>query len=70
MAVGRDAFFSTGLMQDMARHYRADLAIFSELAHAMMLEMNWQQAAVYLLHWLDARFARRAKAGFHHPAMV
>ena len=70
MAAGRDAFFSTGLMQDMARHYRADIRIFPELAHAMMLEMNWQQAADYLLHWLDTRFARRAKAGFHHPAMV
>jgi len=63
MAAGRDAFFSTGLMQDMARHYRAELAIFPELAHAMMLELNWRQAADALLHWLEARLARRAKAG-------
>ena len=58
MAAGRDAFFSTGLMQDMARHYRADLVIFPDLAHAMMLEMSWRQAADYLLYWLEARFAR------------
>ncbi|HYQ91165.1 MAG TPA: alpha/beta hydrolase [Candidatus Competibacteraceae bacterium] len=58
MAAGRDAFFSTGLMQDMARYYRADLALFPDLAHAMMLEMNWQQAAEYLLYWLGVRFAR------------
>jgi pimeloyl-ACP methyl ester carboxylesterase len=58
MGAGRDAFFSEGLMQDMARHYGAEIAIFPELAHAMMLEVSWQQAADYLLNWLDARFVR------------
>lgn len=56
MGAGRDAFFSTGLVRETARHYRTEAVILPELAHAMMLEANWRQAADCLLAWLDARF--------------
>jgi pimeloyl-ACP methyl ester carboxylesterase len=52
MGAAQDAFFSTGLMHSIARHYHAEVVIVPEIAHAMMLEANWQQAAEPLLHWL------------------
>ncbi len=58
MGAGRDAFFSTGLTREIARHYGTEAVILPDLAHAMMLEAGWRQAADCLLHWLDTRFVR------------
>lgn len=52
MGAARDAFFSSGLMHSIARHYHAEVVIIPNIAHAMMLETNWEQAAEQLLHWL------------------
>jgi pimeloyl-ACP methyl ester carboxylesterase len=52
MGAAQDAFFSTGLIHSIARHYHAEVVIFPDMAHAMMLETNWEQAAKHLLHWL------------------
>ena len=57
MGAGRDAFFSTGLIKDVAQHYQTEAVIFPDMAHAMMLESNWEQAALHLLHWLNQQFA-------------
>lgn len=59
MGAAQDAFFSTGLMHSIAQHYRTEVVIFPEMAHAMMLEANWEQAAEHLLHWLRSSFPAR-----------
>jgi pimeloyl-ACP methyl ester carboxylesterase len=56
MGAAQDAFFSTGLIRSIARHYNAEVVIFPDMAHAMMLEANWKQPADHLLHWLRACF--------------
>jgi pimeloyl-ACP methyl ester carboxylesterase len=52
MGAAEDAFFSPGLMHSIARHYRAEVVIIPQMAHAMMLEANWEHAAKQLLRWL------------------
>ena len=58
MGAERDAFFSPGLMKDIAHYYKTDAIIIPDMAHAMMLESHWQLAANHLLDWLEVRFAR------------
>lgn len=53
MGAARDAFFSTALIRSIARHYNAEVTIVADMAHAMMLETNWRQAADHLLNWLE-----------------
>jgi len=48
-----DVFVSPAIVEETARWYKADVHIFPEMAHAMMLEMNWREVADYLLAWLD-----------------
>jgi alpha-beta hydrolase superfamily lysophospholipase len=55
---GRDAFFSPGLVRDTARHYGTEALIFPDLAHALMLEADWEQPADHLRRWLEARLTR------------
>lgn len=52
MGAAQDAFFSPGLMHSIARHYHAEVVIIPQMAHAMMLEANWEHAAEQLLGWL------------------
>ncbi|HHW76325.1 MAG TPA: alpha/beta hydrolase [Xanthomonadaceae bacterium] len=62
----RDVFISPALVREIARFYRAELEIFPNMAHAMMLESNWRAVAEYLLDWLaravDVRPATAAAA--------
>lgn len=56
MGGGKDAFFTAGLIKDMARTYGTEAVIFPDLAHALMLEWDWQQVADRLLAWLHTHF--------------
>ena len=49
----RDVFVSPPLIRETARFYQADHHIFPNMAHAMMLEANWQDAAAYLRGWIE-----------------
>lgn len=49
-----DAFFPPSIVKLTATVYQAQLHIFEKIAHAMMLENNWQKVADYLVNWLDA----------------
>jgi pimeloyl-ACP methyl ester carboxylesterase len=48
-----DVFVSPALVEETARWYKAELHIFPDMAHAMMLEMRWNEVADYLLSWLE-----------------
>lgn len=48
-----DIFVAPSIVLETARFYQTDTHIFSRMAHAMMLEQNWQELADYLLHWLE-----------------
>ncbi|MFO1372468.1 MAG: alpha/beta fold hydrolase [Candidatus Competibacteraceae bacterium] len=48
-----DVFIAPALVEQTARFYHAEVKIFPNMAHAMMLESNWQDAADYLLGWLE-----------------
>ncbi|MBZ4194132.1 MAG: alpha/beta hydrolase [Candidatus Contendobacter sp.] len=48
-----DVFISPAMVRETARFYRTDAWIFPNMAHAMMLEMNWREAADVLLDWLE-----------------
>lgn len=56
MGAGRDALISTHLVNDTARYYQAEVILFPDLAHVMMLEVGWMEVADYLLHWLKKRY--------------
>jgi pimeloyl-ACP methyl ester carboxylesterase len=59
MGAGQDAFISAGLVAETAQYYGADAVSFPDLAHAMMLETGWKEAADYLLYWLERSFNSR-----------
>lgn len=48
-----DAFFPPSLIKWTAQSYGTQAHIFPQMAHAMMLETNWQQAADNILSWLE-----------------
>lgn len=48
-----DVFVSPAIVEETARWYKAELQIFPDMAHAMMLEMSWRKVADYLLDWLE-----------------
>jgi pimeloyl-ACP methyl ester carboxylesterase len=58
----RDVFISPALIKDTARFYSADDHIFSNMAHAMMLEANWHEVASYLRDWMMKVIDRQATA--------
>ncbi|HRD64686.1 MAG TPA: alpha/beta hydrolase [Candidatus Competibacter sp.] len=58
----QDTFVSPALVRDTARFYRAECHIFQSMAHAMMLESNWQEVAEYLLGWLERAVETRPEA--------
>lgn len=48
----RDTLIPPPFLATTARAFAADLQIFPEMAHAMMLEMNWRSVADGILKWL------------------
>jgi pimeloyl-ACP methyl ester carboxylesterase len=48
-----DVLVSPTLVLGTAKFYNAECHIFPNMAHAMMLESNWQIVAAYLLSWID-----------------
>lgn len=57
-----DIFVSPAMVRETARFYRAECHICPNMAHAMMLELNWQEVADYLLDWITRSFDRQTKA--------
>lgn len=57
-----DVFISVAMVRETARHYRTEAHIFSNMAHAMMLEMNWREAAEHALGWLESTVATQPSA--------
>ena len=57
MGAEHDVFISTRLVQDTARYYQTEAVTFTDMAHAMMLEAEWERVAGHLVGWLDSRFA-------------
>lgn len=54
MVVGAeaDAFFTRSMVESTARVYGVTAEIFPDIAHAMMLERNWQYVADRIIAWL------------------
>ena len=49
-----DVFVSPAMVEETARFYNnAEVRIFPNMAHAMMMELNWREPADYLLDWLE-----------------
>jgi pimeloyl-ACP methyl ester carboxylesterase len=49
----KDAFFPPGAIESTARVYGVKAEIFPGMAHAMMLEPEWQSVADRIIDWLD-----------------
>lgn len=62
MGAQQDVFVSPAMVQETARFYRTEAQILPNMAHAMMLEMNWQEAAERLLGWLNRTIDARTAA--------
>lgn len=56
MVVGgeADAFFTPAMIESTARMYGVTAEMFPDIAHAMMLERNWQLVADKIIAWLRA----------------
>lgn len=52
LAAGNDTLFTVDEQRTTARAYNAKLVVIDNMAHDVMLENNWQDAAVALLDWL------------------
>ncbi len=50
------------MVRETARFYRTEAQIIPNMAHAMMLELNWCEAADSLLNWLEQTVAARPAA--------
>lgn len=48
----RDELITPKFVEKTARAYNADYKILPRLAHAVMLERNWQTAADFMINWL------------------
>ena len=53
MGAQNDQFIPTELVLETAHFYRTWAEILPDMAHAMMLELNWRDAAKLLLGWLE-----------------
>ncbi|MDB5808919.1 MAG: putative hydrolase or acyltransferase of alpha/beta superfamily [Betaproteobacteria bacterium] len=53
MGAETDAFFTQGMIEATARVYGVAADIVPGIAHAMMLEENWQVVADRLIAWLQ-----------------
>ncbi|MEM6321022.1 MAG: alpha/beta hydrolase [Bacteroidota bacterium] len=54
----KDAIITVGENKHTARVQNADFQLLRELAHDMMLEINWQQSAKRMLEWLEDKYAQ------------
>ena len=52
MGAQNDVFVSPAMVRETARFYRTEAQIIPNMAHAMMLEAHWHEAADILLDWL------------------
>jgi pimeloyl-ACP methyl ester carboxylesterase len=50
----RDPFIYQGALEQTARTYGTRPEVFAGMAHAMMIDYDWEKAAVRILHWLEA----------------
>ena len=50
---GRDAFFPIATIESTARMRGVEAEIFPDMAHALMLERDWQQVADRIVDWLQ-----------------
>ena len=50
----QDAFFPPAIVENTARVYGIEAEIFPGMAHAMMLEPEWQLVADRIIEWLDS----------------
>ncbi len=57
-----DVFISPAMVRETARFYRTEAQIVPDMAHAMMLELSWREAADPLLNWLEQVVATRPAA--------
>ena len=58
-----DVFVSPAMVEETARFYNnTEVRIFPNMAHAMMLELNWREPADYLLDWLECAVNPQAVA--------
>lgn len=57
-----DVFISESMVRDTARFYRTQARIFPGMAHAMMLEMNWREAADQVLNWVESTIETHSRA--------
>jgi alpha-beta hydrolase superfamily lysophospholipase len=56
LAAGDDAILSTKTMRSTARKLNAEFRIVPNIAHDMMLEANWRDAAETMADWLSSHF--------------
>ncbi len=60
----RDAFISSGTVRETARTFGVEPEVFPRMAHAMMLDEEWETVATRILVWLEEVFpANRVPAG-------
>ncbi len=49
----KDAFFPASMVESTARIYGVEAEILPDIAHAMMLDPDWRQAAARIVEWLS-----------------
>lgn len=52
-----DTIFSVESVQKTAESYGTEAVIIPDMAHDMMLESRWQEAADHIVHWVRENFA-------------
>jgi pimeloyl-ACP methyl ester carboxylesterase len=57
-----DVFVSPAIVEETARFYHAEVRIFPNMAHAMMMELNWREPADHLLDWLERGLGAQSAA--------
>jgi alpha-beta hydrolase superfamily lysophospholipase len=53
LGAANDTIFRVGEIEGTARAYDAQVEIFPDMAHDMMLEAGWQKVADHMIGWLD-----------------
>lgn len=62
MGAEDDVLISSNMVRDTARFYRTEAHIIPRLAHAMMADTRWPEAAALLLDWLECNLNKTAAA--------
>lgn len=62
MGAENDVLVSSSMVRDTARFYRTEAHIFPDMAHAMMVDTRWNEAAALLLDWLGQSVHKKAAA--------